>query len=85
MKSISFEEFKKMLEEDNSSTGEEFLQKVLDKAKDVEFEDISMEQIKKDFHRAIDNLETEKDLQRFCLRMGELVFEYFREKVIGDK
>ena len=85
MKSISFEEFKKMLEEDNSSNGEEFLQKVLDKAKDVEFEDISMEQIKKDFHRAIDNLETEKDLQRFCLRIAEIVLEHFRQKVIGDK
>ena len=85
MKSISFEEFKKMLEEDNSSSGEEFLQKVLDKAKEVEFEEISMEEIKKDLHKAIDNLETEKDLQRFCLRMGELIFENFREKVIGDK
>lgn len=85
MKSISFEEFKKMLEEDNSSCGEEFLAKVLDKAKEVKFEEISMEQIKKDLHKAIDNLETEKDLQRFCLRMGELVFEYFRKNVIGDK
>ena len=85
MKSISFEEFKKMLEEDNSSSGEEFLKKVLDKAKEVKFEEISMEQIKKDLHKAIDNLETEKDLQRFCLRIAELVLEHFREKVIGDK
>ena len=85
MKSMSFEEFKKMLEEDNSSNGEEFLAKVLDKAKDIEFEEISMEQIKQDLHRAIDNLETEKDLQRLCLRMGEIIFEHFREKVIGDK
>ena len=45
MKSISFEEFKKMLEEDNSSTGEEFLAKVLDKAKEVKFEEISMEEM----------------------------------------
>lgn len=85
MKSIGLEEFMKMLEEDNSSSGEEFLQKVLDKAKEVEFEEISMEEIKKDLHKAIDNLETEKDLQRFCLRMGELIFKHFREKVIGDK
>lgn len=85
MKTISFEEFKKMLEEDNSSNGEEFLKKVLDKAEEVKFEEISMEEIKKDLHKAIDNLETDKDLQRFCLRMGELIFEYFREKVIGDK
>ena len=85
MKSISFEEFKKMLEEDNSSTGEEFLKKVLDKAEEVKFEEISMEEIKQGLHKVIDNLETEKDLQRFCLRMAELVFEYFREKVIGDK
>ena len=85
MKSISFEEFKKMLEEDDSSNGEEFLAKVLDKAKEVKFEDISMEKIKQDLHRAIDNLETEKDLQRFCLRLGETIFEHFREKVLGDK
>ena len=85
MKSISLEEFMKMLEEDNSSSGEEFLAKVLDKAKEVKFEEISMEEIKQGLHKAIDNLETEKDLQRFCLRMGELVFEHFREKVIGDK
>ena len=85
MKSISFEEFKKMLDEDNSSSGEEFLAKVLDKAKEVKFEEISMEQIKKDLHKAIDNLETEKDLQRFCLRLGETIFEHFRKKVIGDK
>ena len=85
MKSISLEEFLKMLDEDNSSNGEEFLAKVLDKAEEVKFEEISMEEIKQDLHKAIDNLETEKDLQRFCLRMGELVFEHFREKVIGDK
>lgn len=85
MKSISFEEFKKMLEEDNSSTGEEFLTKVLDKAKEVKFEEIGMEEIKQDLHKAIDNLETEKDLQRFCLRIAETIFEHFREKVIGDK
>lgn len=36
MKSISFEEFKKMLEEDNSSSGEEFMEKVLEKAKEKE-------------------------------------------------
>ena len=35
MKSMNLEEFMKMLEEDNSSTGEEFLNKVLDKAEEV--------------------------------------------------
>ena len=85
MKSIKLEEFMKMLDEDNGSNGEEFIAKVLDKAKEVKFEEISMEEIKQGLHKAIDNLETEKDLQRFCLRMGELVFEHFREKVIGDK
>lgn len=85
MKSISLEEFMKMLDEDNSSSGEEFLKKVWDKAEEVKFENISMEEIKQGLHKAIDNLETEKDLQRFCLRMGELVFEHFKEKVIGDK
>ena len=85
MKSINLEEFLKMLEEDKGNDGEVFIKKVLDKAKEVKFEEISMEEIKQDLHKAIDNLETEKDLQRFCLRMGELVFEHFREKVIGDK
>ena len=85
MKSISLEEFMKMLEEDKGNDGEAFIKKVLDKAKEVKFEEISMEEIKQGLHKAIDNLETEKDLQRFCLRMGELVFEHFREKVIGDK
>lgn len=85
MKSISLEEFMKMLEEDKGNDGEVFIKKVLDKAKEVKFEEISMEEIKQGLHKAIDNLETEKDLQRFCLRMGELVFEHFREKVIGDK
>ena len=36
MKSINLEEFKKMLDEDNSSNGEEFIAKVLDKAKEKE-------------------------------------------------
>ena len=81
----SEEEFMKMLEEDKGNDGEAFIKKVLDKAKEVKFEEISMEEIKQGLHKAIDNLETEKDLQRFCLRMGELVFEHFREKVIGDK
>ena len=85
MKSISLEEFMKMLEEDKGNDGEAFIKKVLDKAEEVKFEEISMEEIKQGLHKAIDNLETEKDLQRFCLRMGELVFEHFREKVIGDK
>ena len=85
MRSLSSEEFMKMLEEDKGNDGEVFIKKVLDKAKEVKFEEISMEEIKQDLHKAIDNLETEKDLQRFCLRMGELVFEHFREKVIGDK
>ena len=85
MKSISLEEFMKMLDEDNSSSGEEFMKKVLDKAEEVKFEDISMEEIKQGLHKAIDNLKTEKDLQRLCLRMGEVIFEHFREKVIGDK
>ena len=34
MKSISLEEFLKTLKEDNSSNGEEFMKKVLDKAKE---------------------------------------------------
>ena len=36
MKSISLEEFMKMLEEDKGNDGEAFIKKVLDKAKDKE-------------------------------------------------
>lgn len=48
MKTMSFEEFKKTLEEDNSSNGEEFMKKVLDKAK--EKEDGVMEKLIKELY-----------------------------------
>ena len=47
MKSMSLENFLKMLEEDNSSNVEEFLQKVLDKAEAAkEKEDAELKKLK---------------------------------------
>ena len=84
MKSINLEEFLKMLTEDNSDSGEEFLKKLLDKAEEMERKDIKLEEIKQNLHEAIDAIETEKDLQYFCYKMGQFVFDYFRYKMIGD-
>lgn len=83
MKSISFEEFKKMLEEDNSSNVEEFMQKVLEKAV-KEKEDAELKKLKQNLHETIDAIETEKDLQYFCWKMGQFVFDHFKEKVLGE-
>ena len=82
MKSISLEEFMKMLDEDNSSNGEEFIAKVLDKEK--EKENAELKKLKQGLHKNIDDIETEKDLQYFCYKMGMIIFDYFKEKVIGD-
>ena len=76
---MKLEEFLKMLEEDNSDSGEEFLKKLLDKA-----EDIRLEEIKQGLHKDIDSIENKKDLQRFCYKMGMIIFDYFRKKAIGD-
>ena len=80
MKAISLEDFIKVLSEDDGKSFEKFFKKLQSKSTDKK--EIDIEEIKQGLHKAIDNLETEKDLQRFCLRMGELVFEYFREVVI---
>lgn len=88
MKSMSLEKFLKMLEENNSSNVEEFLKKVLDKAEEIKCgcknEDISIEEIKQGLHKSIDAIENEKELQYFCYKMGMIIFDYFKEKVIGD-
>lgn len=82
MKSISLEEFMKMLDEDNSSNGEEFIAKVLDKEK--EKENVELKTLKQNLHVAIDAIENEKELKYFCWKMGMIVFDYFRKNVIGD-
>ena len=84
MKSINLEEFLKMLTEDNSDSGEEFLKKLLDKAEEMERKDIKLEEIKQGLHKNIDGIENEKDLQYFCYKMGMIIFDYFRYKMIGD-
>lgn len=33
----------------------------------------------------IDELKTEKDFERYCLTMAEIVLEHYKNKVIGDK
>lgn len=84
MKSINLEEFLKMLTEDNSDSGEEFLKKLLDKAEEMERKDIKLEEIKQNLHKNIDDIETEKDLQYFCYKMGMIIFDYFKYKMIGE-
>lgn len=85
MKSMSLEEFLKMLKEDNSSNCEEFMQKLLDKAETKEDEELKkLKRIKQNLHKTIDAIETKKELQYFCWEMGTIVFTYFKEKVIGD-
>ena len=82
MKSINLEEFLKMLTEDNSSNGEEFIAKVLDKEK--EKENAELKKLKQNLHNIIDSIENEKELKYFCWKMGMVVFDYFRKNVIGD-
>ena len=82
MKSISLEEFIKMLDEDNSLSGEEFIAKVLEKEK--EKENAELKKLKQNLHDAIDAIENEKELKYFCWKMGMVVFDYFRKNVIGE-
>ena len=84
MKPINLEEFLKMLTEDNSDSGEEFLKKILDKAEEMKRENIKLEEIKQGLHKNIDDIKTEKDLQYFCYKMGMIVFDYFKYKMIGE-
>lgn len=85
MKSIGLEEFLKMLKEDNSNNVEEFLKKVLDKAEEAkEKEDAELKKLKQNLCETINSIKTEKELQYFCYKMGQIVFDYFKEKVIGD-
>ena len=89
MKSMSLEEFLKMLKEDNSSSIEEFMQKLSDKAETKEKaakakKEAELKKLKQNLHETIDAIETEKELQYFCWQMGTVVFAYFKEKVLGD-
>ena len=79
---MKLEEFLKMLEEDNSLSGEEFIAKVLDKEK--EKENAELKKLKQNLHETIDAIENEKELKYFCWKMGMVVFDYFRKNVIGD-
>ena len=79
---MKLEEFLKMLEEDNSLSGEELIAKVLDKEK--EKENAELKTLKQNLHETIDAIENEKELKYFCWKMGMIVFDYFRKNVIGN-
>lgn len=80
MKSISLEGFIKVLSEDDGKSFEKFFKKLQSKSTDKK--EIDIEEVKQLLHTAIDKLKNEKDLRLFCLKMGETIFEYFREVVI---
>ena len=80
---MKLEEFLKMLEEDNSLSGEEFIAKVLDKEK--EKENAELKTLKQNLHETIDAIENEKELKYFCWKMGMIVFDYFRKNVVGEE
>lgn len=82
IKSINIEEFKKAMDEDKSKSAEEFLEKIFNTPIT---EDNIMEKTKEILHKQIDELKTEKDFEKFCLRMVEIVLQHYREKVIGDE
>lgn len=78
-KKIDFEDVKKLIEaRDKEGLKNLFLRAA--KAK----EDKEIKKLKQNLHETIDAIETEKDLQYFCWKMGQFVFDHFKEKVIGD-
>lgn len=81
-KSISLDEFKKAIDEDKSKSAEEFFEKIFNTPIT---EDNIMKKTKEVLHKQIDELKTEKDFEKFCLRMAEIVLEHYRDKVIGDE
>ncbi len=86
MKSISLDDFLKAMDEDKSKSAKEFLEKLFNKPKTKEVnKEVNIEEVKKILHKEVDKLQTERDLRILCLKMGETVFDFFREVVIGKK
>ena len=95
MKSINLEEFKKMLEEDNSSNIEEFIKKVLDKAKEVkcENEEIVMEALersllksfKEDMIKKIEAIKTTEEMKEFALECAKAVLNDYERDLKNKK
>lgn len=83
---ISFEDVKKLIDaRDKEGLKNLFLRAVNEKEKAAKAkEDEEMKKLKQNLHETIDAIETEKELQYFCYKMGTIVFDYFKEKVIGD-
>ena len=83
---ISFEDVKKLIDaRDKEGLKNLFLRAVNEKEKAAkEKEDAELKKLKQNLHETIDAIETEKELQYFCYKMGTIVFDYFKEKVIGD-
>ena len=84
---ISFEDVKKLIDaRDKEGLKNLFLRAVNEKEKAAKAkEDEEIKKLKQNLHEAIDGIETENDLQYFCWKMGHFVFDYFKEKVIGDE
>ena len=83
---IDFEDVKKLIDaRDKEGLKNLFLRAVNEREKAAKAkEDEEMKKLKQNLHETIDAIETEKDLQYFCWRIGQSVFDYFKEKVIGD-
>lgn len=84
---ISFEDVKKLIDaRDKEGLKNLFLRAVNEKEKAVKAkEDEELKKLKQNLHETIDAIETEKDLQYFCWKMGQFVFDHFKEKVMGDE
>ena len=83
---ISFEDVKKLIDaRDKEGLKNLFLRAVNEKEKAAKAkEDAELKKLKQNLHETIDGIETEKELQYFCYKMGTIVFDYFKEKVLGD-
>lgn len=84
---IDFEDVKKLIDaRDKEGLKNLFLRAVNEKEKAAKAkEDEEIKKLKQNLHETIDAIETEKDLQYFCWKMGQFVFDHFKEKVIGDE
>lgn len=83
---ISFEDVKKLIDKkDKEGLKSLFLRAVNEKEKAAkEKEDAELKKLKQNLHETIDTIENEKELQYFCYKMGMIIFDYFKEKVLGE-
>ena len=83
---ISFEDVKKLIDKkDKEGLKNLFLKAINEQEKAAKAkEDEEIKKLKQNLHETIDAIENEKELQYFCYKMGMIIFDYFKEKVIGD-